>query len=290
MESLKAHIVLGALTLILAGCKERTRSEVDLVTFKVKGEVVAVDVKAKRVTISHEEIPNYMMAMTMPFKVKDSTLLAGISPGDSVQGTLAVSRSESWLEALSVIGRGNPPKEMLAEDIRVARLFQKGSPLPDFEFRSQDNKRVRLSQFKGKVVAMTFIYTRCPLPDFCIRMSDYFARIQRALKQEPSLSGRWHLLSISFDTKHDTPEVLKKYGKNYGADFAHWDFLTADEQTIQKVTDGFDMVVQNAEGGVINHNLRTAILDTKGHLVEIIISNEWKPEDVVAKMKKLMAE
>ncbi|MBI2619468.1 MAG: SCO family protein [Ignavibacteriales bacterium] len=237
--------------------------------------------------ISHEEIPNYMMAMTMPFKVKDTTLFVGVSVGDSVQGTLAVSRSESWLETLSVIGKGEPPKEMPAEDIRIARLFQKGKPLPDLEFRNQDNRPVRFSSFKGKVVAVTFIYTRCPLPDFCIRMSDYFARIQRTLKKDASLAEKWHLVSISFDTKHDSPVVLKKYGKNYGADFTRWDFLTGNEDAIMKITDGFDMFIQNERGGIFNHNLRTAILDKNGKLVETIISNEWKPEEVAEKMREL---
>ncbi|MBI4429692.1 MAG: SCO family protein [Ignavibacteriales bacterium] len=273
----------------LSAC-ERKNKEVDLVTFRVRGEVVAIDQKSKKVTISHEEIPDYMMAMTMPFKVKDSTLLAHVAVGDSVQGTLAVSRSESWLETLFVVGRGEPKKEMLAEDIRIAHLFQKGSPLPDLEFRNQDNKRIRFAQFKPKVLAMTFIYTRCPLPDFCIRMSDYFARIQRELKKDVSLNGKWHLFSVSFDTKFDSPEVLKKYGKNYGADFSVWDFLTGSEATIERITDGFDMVIQSEQGGIFNHNLRTAILDNDGNLVETIISNEWKPEEVTRKMRELIAE
>jgi len=264
------------------------KKPVDIVTFKVRGEVVSIDPKAKRVTISHEEIPNYMMAMTMPFKVKDSTLLGHVAIGDSVQGTLAVSRSESWLETLFVIGRGEPKKEMLAEDIRIAHLFQKGAPLPDLEFLNQDKKKIRLGQFKGKVLALTFIYSRCPLPDFCIRMSDYFARIQRELKKDASLNGKWHLFSISFDAKFDSPDVLKKYGKNYGADFTVWDFLTAGEATIERFTDGFDMVIQSEQGGIFNHNLRTAILDKDGNLMETIISNEWRPEEVAEKMKKLM--
>ena len=275
-----------AFVFLFSACEKKGK-EIDLVTFRVKGQVISIDPASKRITISHEEIPNYMTAMTMAFKVKDTALFARVSAGDSVQGTLAVSRSESWLESLSVIGSGEPPKEMLAEDIRIARLFQKGKPLPELVFRNQENRPVLFSSFKGKVVALTFIYTRCPLPDFCIRMSEYFARIQRTLKQDASLNGQWHLLSISFDTKFDSPEVLKKYGRNYGADFANWDFLTGSEEAIVKVTDGFDMVVQNAEGGIINHNLRTAILDKNGNLVETIMSNEWKPDDVVEKIREL---
>ena len=272
---------------LLSSCGKDEKKQTDIVTFPVKGEVVRLDVSKKRVTIAHEEIPNYMSAMTMSFKVKDSTLLAGLSVGDSVRGTLAVSRSESWLETISVSGKGEPVAERLADDIRIARLFRAGSPLPDLEFTDQDNKAIHLSDLRGKVVAMTFIYTRCPLPDYCIRMSNYFARIERALKKDPSLTNKWHLLSITFDTKHDTPEILRKYGKNYNANFADWSFVTGTEQTIRKATDGFDMIIQTSEGGLIDHNLMTALLDTKGNLVEVFDSNQWNPEDLARRMKEL---
>ncbi len=278
---------LPLLFCLLASCGKEDKRQTDVVTFTVKGEVVRLDVSKKRVTIAHEEIPNYMDAMTMNFKVKDSTLLAGISVGDSVQATLAVSRSESWLETISASGKGEPVVERLADDIRIARLFRAGSPLPDLEFTDQDNKAIRLSDLRGKVVAMTFIYTRCPLPDYCIRMSNYFARIERALKKDSSLTNKWHLLSITFDTKHDTPEILRKYGKKYDANFADWSFVTGSDVTIRKATDGFDMIIQTSEGGLIDHNLMTVLLDTKGNLVETLDSNQWNPEDVARRMKEL---
>lgn len=275
---------------LLASCGKEDKKQSDIVTFPVKGEVVRLDVSKKRVSIAHEEIPNYMAAMTMSFKVKDSTLLAGISVGDSVQGTLAVSRSESWLETISVSGKGEPVAERLADDIRIARLFRAGSPLPDLEFTDQDNKAIRLSSLRGKVVALTFIYTRCPLPDYCIRMSNYFARIERALKKDPSLTNKWHLLSITFDTKHDTPEILRKYGRNYNANFADWSFVTGTEHMIRKATDGFDMIIQTSEGGLIDHNLMTALLDKKGNLVETFDSNQWNPEDVAKRIRELASQ
>ncbi len=278
---------LVLLLFLLSSCGKDEKKQTDIVAFPLKGQVVRIDPSLKRVSIAHEEIPNYMAAMTMNFKVKDSTLLAGIAVGDSVQGTLAVSRSESWLETISVSGKGEPVAERLADDIRIARLFRAGSPLPDLEFTDQDSKAIRLSDLRGKVVAMTFIYTRCPLPDYCIRMSNYFARIERALKKESSLTNKWHLLSITFDTKHDTPEILRKYGKKYNANFADWSFVTGSEETIRKATDGFDMIIQTSEGGLIDHNLMTVLLDTKGNLVEVFDSNQWNPEDVARRMKEL---
>jgi len=276
-----------AVLFLLSSCGKDEKKQTDIVTFPVKGEVVRIDPSLKRVSIAHEEIPNYMGAMTMSFKVKDSTLLAGMSVGDSVQGTLAVSRSESWLETIAVSGKGEPVAERLAHDIRIARLFRAGSPLPEIEFTNQDSKPMRLGDLRGKVVAMTFIYTRCPLPDYCIRMSNYFARIERALKKEAALANKWHLLSITFDTKHDTPEVLRKYGMNYKANFADWSFVTGTAQTIRRITDGFDMIIQTSEGGLIDHNLMTVLLDTKGNLVETFDSNQWNPEDEAKRMKEL---
>ena len=152
---------------------------------------------------------------------------------------------------------------------------------------NQDGKRVRFSDFRGKVLAFTLIYTRCPIPDFCIRMSDYFSRIQKTLGKDPALRGKWHLMSISFDPKNDTPEVLKKYGRNYGADFSTWDFVVDKISTIQQLGDGLDLTFYDDEGGLIAHNLRTVLINQKGNLVQVIKDNEWKPEEVVKLIREL---
>lgn len=264
---------------MLAACS-REEKRADLVTFDLRGRVVSIDYARHRIVIDHEEIPNYMMAMTMPFKVKDTTLLYRAEPGDSIQGTLAVSRSESWLETLAVIGQGAPPPEVTAEDIMFRRVYKTGDVLPDFSFVNQQGKRIRFSDYRGKVVAITFIYSRCPLPDFCIRMSNYFAQIQKALSRDRSLEGRWHLITISFDPKFDTPAVLQEYGRSYNADFRTWDFATDSIKTIQKIADGLGLVQQDDEGSLISHNLRTAVLDAEGRLVDLLIGNEWKPKEL----------
>ena len=283
-------IVLSLVFGILTGCgtkKGEEKKETELVTFPVKGEVVGIDTMKKRIIISHEEIPDYMMAMTMPFRVKDSTLLGAVHVGDSVKGTLAVSRTESWLEQISVIGVGDPAPPLTAGEITFRKLFKIGEPIPDFSLINQDGKRVKFSDFRGKVLALTFIYTRCPLPDFCIRMSDYFSRIQKTLTADAQLNNKWHLLSVSFDPKNDTPEVLKKYAENFRADFSTWDFLVEKESVIQQLGDGFELTFYDDEGGLIAHNLRTVLIDPQGRLVEIIKDNEWKPNEVVERIREL---
>lgn len=273
---------------LILSCSKQEHKPVDLVTFPLKGEVVAIDTVKHRLMVSHEEIPNYMDAMTMPFKVKNLELLKSVHVGDSIQAVLAVSRTESWLDTFTITGKGEPPNPKLTEETILSKLFREGETLPSVELTNQDGKKVYVDNFKGKVVALTFIYTRCPLPDFCIRMSNHFARIQKALGMDKSLSGKWHLLSISFDPKFDSPKVLKNYGKAYNADFTTWDFVTADKATISRLTDGFGLSVADDEGGLLQHTLRTAILDREGRIVKILKGNEWTPDEVVSEVKKLI--
>lgn len=276
------------LAFLLTGCGQ-TKKQTDLVTFEVKGVVVSVNYTKHRIIIDHEEIPDYMMAMTMSFKVKDTTLLYRVEPGDSVQGTLAVSRSESWLETLSVISRGEEPVNPASAADRIfRRIYKVGDRIPDFSFVNHDAQRVRLSDYRGKVIAVTFIYSRCPLPDFCIRMSDNFARLQKSLSKDARLKNKWHLLTVSFDPAFDTPPVLKRYGKAYGADLATWDFVTDSVKTIQEFADGLELIQEEDEGGLIAHNLRTAVIDPTGALAAVFKGNEWTVKELEVAMRDVL--
>ncbi len=278
------------LGLVLSCCSRQEPKSTDLVTFPLRGKVISVDTVKQRVTLAHEEIPDYMMAMTMPFKVKERALLRPLEPGDSVFATLAVSRTESWLETINVFKAGEKTEPMSPEAISFKHLFKLGEMFPDETLLDQEGRTVRFSDFRGKVLALTFIYTRCPLPDFCIRMSDYFARIQRELKKDKSLDGKWHLLSISFDPKFDSPKVMKNYGKSYNADFSVWEFATDPDTTgkaVLRIADGLDLTYADDEG-LIQHNLRTVLIDKEGKLVKVINGNEWTPEEVVGEMKRIV--
>jgi protein SCO1 len=274
--------------LLAAGCAKNR--ETDLVTFPLRGEVVRIDSAKLTVTVSHQAIPNYMNAMTMPFKVHDAALLRPLEVGDSIQATLAVSRTESWLEGIAVVGKGESRAPLTADQIISARVFRTGEMFPDESLVNQDGKTVRLGSFRGTVLALTFIYTRCPLPDFCIRMSSHFARIQKVLREDGRLNGTWHLVTVSFDPKIDRPAVLKRYALEYGADFSTWDFVTDPDTAgpvIRRLADGLGLEY-SADEGLIDHNLRTVIIDRDGKLVKVITGNEWKPEDVAAEIRRLV--
>lgn len=282
---MKKTLLVIAVT-ALVGCGGEKKST-DLVTFNVRGVVVSVNMEKRRVVMDHEEIPNYMKAMTMPFRVKDSTLLLKIQPGDTVEGILAVSRTESWLESLTVVGSGEePPSPSSAADNIFRRMYKVGEVLPDFTFVNQDNKTVRMSDFRGKAVAVTFIYSRCPLPDFCIQMTSYFARVQKNLSEDRLLDGKWHLMTVSFDPDFDKPEVLKKYGKAYEADFRTWDFVTGNLGTIRDFADGLELVIEDDEGGLLAHNLRTAVVAPNGVLAAVYKGNEWTVQELEDAIRK----
>jgi len=284
------RFVLPVLILsLLAGCGKKKQQTTDVPMFDLKGVVVSVDIPARRITIDHEEIPNFMMAMTMPFRVKDTTLLYKVQPGDTVKGVLAVSRTESWIESLAVINKGEKPETVSeAEDAMFRRLFRVGDPLPDFSFVNQNGKRFRLSDFRGKVVALTFVYTRCPLPDFCIRMSNNFAIVQKDFLKNSSLNNKWHLITISFDPSFDTPKVLKNYSKVYTNDLTTWDFATDSMKTVLAIGDGLQLDAQPDEGGLIAHNLRTALIDPKGNLAAVYKGNDWTAAELEAKMMDIL--
>ena len=285
----RAPVIAALCSLLLVSCGRKEQKETDLVTFPLRGEIVGIDTTKRLVTIAHEAIPNYMNAMVMPFKIKDTALLRGIAIGDPVGATLAVSRTESWLEALHLLRKGENLEATPAEEIEFKRLFHEGELLPDETFLNQDAKPIRLGDFKGSVLALTFIYTRCPLPDFCIRMSEQFRQLQKLLAAQSALSGKWHLVSVSFDPGYDRPPVLKQYGRNYGADFSTWDFVTDPDTSghmLQRFAEGFGLTYVPEEG-TFTHNLRTAILDKEGRLVNVIVGNEWKPGEVEKEIARL---
>jgi len=259
--------------------------------FEFKGTVVSVDKAQQTATISHEEVKGFMDAMTMPFKLKDAWPLDVMKPGDEVQATLVVTDASAWLEDVVVVQKNAPAQTGTPASSALPRP---GDAVPDFRLVNQDGKPVSLANYKGKALLLTFIYTRCPVPEYCSLMSNNFARLERELQKDPTLYARTHLLSVSFDPAYDTPKVLRSYGAattgNYDKEtFAHWEFVTAADDEIKKMAQFFGLTYVPEKGEFI-HSLQTALVAPDGKLFKLYSGNEWKPEDVLGDMRGLLSK
>ncbi len=277
--------LLFALALVLslsaAACRGPNQSQVR--RYHLKGTVIQVDKSQQHVVINHEEIPGFMAAMAMPYPVVDARSLDELSPGDQITADVVVGPSEIHLENIVVVkksdGKTSPPGAQLQPSAPAALV-------PDFALVNQDGKRIRLAQYRGKSVLLTFIYTRCPLPDYCPLMTHNFAEIEKALVKSPELYAKTHLLSISFDSQYDTPQVVRNYARAFVSDrgprtFEHWEFATIPAGEKSTVTKFFD-VFASEEQGQITHSMSTAILSPNGLIYKSYNGNDWKPADVLA--------
>jgi len=255
--------------------------------FPIEGRVVSADAATHTLTLDHHEIPGYMKAMTMGFTVRDAWVFNVVHPGDTVQATLVVD-DDAYLENISVTeSRGSADLSSTSP----VHLPQKGETAPDFHFLNQDGRPIHLAQFRGEPLLLTFIYSRCPLPDYCVRMSNNFAEIAKTLQSSnPAAFAKLQMLSITLDPEFDDPKILRAYGKNYAGDvdpnLKHWSFATASPAEIRKTAEYFGLSYETQNGQVI-HNLRTAVLDADGNLVELYLGNQWKPADVAAQLQEL---
>jgi protein SCO1/2 len=271
------HALL-VLALWAAGCS-RARE------YELAGQVLAVDPARQEVTVKHEDIAGFMPGMTMPFKVRDRAALEARVPGELIRATLVVGTDESHLE--DIVHVGNAPI-VGAPAPRTFDLLQPGQPLPDGPFLDQDGTARRLSDWRGKALAVTFVYTRCPLPDFCPLMDRHFAAVQTQVASDPELRDRIQLVSVSFDPDFDRPAVLKQHAARAGADPALWSFVTGSRDEIDRFASrfGVSIVRGTAAGQEIVHNLRTAVVDRDGRLVTVLPGNDWQPAGLLNELRR----
>jgi protein SCO1 len=248
---------------MVAGCVMSCRQTAPR-TFAVRGVVHELKPQEKKAIIAHERIPGYMEAMTMPFDVKDTNELAGLRRGDEITFRLLVSEEDSWIDRVTKTGHTN------AVAVAPAPLSTNASvsprhPLMEYPFTNQLGQVVTLSSFRGQAVAITFFFTRCPIPEYCPRLSKNFEEASAKLSAMPNAPTNWHLLSVTIDPQFDTPAALRNYARRYQHDPAHWSFLTGpvDKITLLAKESG---VTFKPDRGVFDHNFRTLIIDPQGKL------------------------
>ena len=237
------------------------------------GLVLKVDRLSATVTISHDAFPGYMDAMAMPFDLKGIARTAKVNPGDRVRFRLSVKGGRSWVDRVEVVSAARVDAG-LETTPAVPVLVPVGTTMPDFELTDHTGKPVALSGLKGKVVAVTFIYSRCPLPDYCPRMVENFKAVRDrfAARMDRDLV----FLTISFDPRYDTPEILAKYAASQRAGGPGWHFLTGDPAKIERVCNAFGIQYW-AEEGLITHSLQTAVIDRDGRLAATVEGKDFTP-------------
>ncbi len=276
--------------IVAIGSACRPRHSANEKRYDLKGKVVAVDKNDRTATIAHEDIKGYMPAMTMPFKIKSDADLEMLKPGDQVTATLVVDDVSSWIEVTSIVEEPVPELQSAS----VPGEPRPGDDIPDFGLVNQDGKRIHLAQYHGQALALTFIYTRCPMPDQCTLMSNNFAAIEKALQAQPDVYTKTHLLTVSFDPDYDSPKVLRSYGAAHSGrysdeTFQHWEFATGSADEVKGVAQFFGLRyfhdTQSGQEQVI-HSLRTAIIGADGKLFKLYRGNEWKPAEIVSDLVK----
>ena len=264
-------------------------------TFAIRGKIVSVDAGKGSVLLDHEAVPGFMEAMTMTYKLKDPTIVSELHPGDRITAKLLVRQTadgydDAQLDEIVVIAQAKPDyKPPITYHVPA-----KGDAVPDFTLVNEDGRTIHLGEFKGRVVLLTFIYTRCPLDDYCPRMSRNFAEVDKALAGDPALYAKTHLLSISFDPTFDTPAVLKSYGEVYTglyakAKFTHWEFAAPPEGELAAMAQFFCLGVTPGEAGSLTHSLSTVLIGRDGRVAAWYPTNEWTPAEVVAAVKSAAA-
>jgi protein SCO1/2 len=262
-------VILSAL--LLSACAHR---------YRVQGLVLDVDRNDKTMIVSHRAIPGYMDAMAMPFQVATASELNSVKRGDQVEFQLVVKRRNSLAEKVKAgtsaeVANAQRAAAPLPLPIPAEKLAL-GMPVPDFQLINQSALPIRLSDCAGRTVAVNFIYTRCPLPEVCPRLSANFAHLQKRFRQR--MGKDLVLLSITLDSQYDNATVLVDYAKRWGAGEG-WQFLTGDSAEIQRVASQFGLVYW-PEDGLLTHTSQTGIIGRDGRLAALIEGSSYEEDQL----------
>jgi len=271
----------AAVLLQAASASENTVSRQ---TYEVRGTLKDFNAAKHEATIAHEEIPGFMSAMTMDFEAPDATAFQSLRAGDRLAFRLCVQGERAWIDQVRQIGTTLTVTPPLIQ--QAVRELKEGEKAPEIEWTDQSSKKTRMRDLRGRALAITFIYSRCPLPTYCPLMNRNFATARILLKQMGA-QDNWQMISLSLDAENDTPAVLAAYAKSHQTDEFHWSFATADAPDLRRLGDAVGLEFQR-NGAQINHNLRTVVIDVNGRIGHIFRGNSWTPQELVAELRRAM--
>jgi protein SCO1/2 len=247
--------------------------------FEVTGVIVA-PVDNGTMTVAHEDIKGYMPAMTMPFVLEKEQDAARLAPGDRVVFTLVVGQERSRAENPVVTGHDPTFEARTAKAPRASARLRNGDAVPPMNLIDQDGKEMTSADWRGHATVVTFIFTRCPMPEFCPLISAKFKRLQDETAADARLKESVRLVSITLDPEHDTPAVLRDYALAKGADLARWRFGTGTPEQVAAFTRAFAVHTEQ-NGPLLDHTLATALVGSDGRVVEVWRGNQWEPREVL---------
>ncbi len=259
--------------------------------YVLRGVVREVEAEKREITVDHENVPGFMEAMTMSFPVRDDPQVFEIlHPGDRLEAKLVVDGENYWLEQILTKGFVATPSAAAGAPATGApavvtpqpnRGVAVGDRVPDFALTDQNGRTVRLSQMRGNPVAVTFLYTRCPIATACPLTATRFAKLDALLKAK----GFGKLLTITVEPERDTPKVLAEYASHLGADPARWKFLTGDPKAVADVASRFGVIYYPDKGQVV-HAQAVAVVDPAGRLATIYYGDNWDAETIFRDLEK----
>ena len=257
--------------------------------YEVRGQILGVDAQKQEVLMKHEDIPGFMPAMTMFYKVQDPALLQGKQAGDLVTATLVVEEVNAYLSTMTTTGRAPVDPAATGPAITDSDLLKEGDLVSAYALVDQTGTPRPMESLRGHRVALTFIYSRCPMPDFCPLMDKQFAQVQDEIGKTPGLADV-RLVSVTLDPEFDTPAVLAQHAKKLGADPRTWYFMTGDREAVLAFAKRFGVVTEPGDPAApVVHNLRTALVDPQGRLVKTYSGSAWSPAELVADLKTIPA-
>jgi protein SCO1/2 len=283
--------MLAALLSLAVSCREHSTTNAsfpgtNLQTFFVRGVIRELKPDRQTVIIKHEAISNYMDAMTMPFHAKKTNTLMAMQPGDEITFRLHVTKDESWIDGVTRLATSQLSSPLVVTN-NVASVPAR-HPLLNYAFTNELGQRTSLGQFRGQALAYTFFFTRCPIPEYCPRLSKNFAEASAQLRQLPTAPTNWHFLSISIDPEFDNPAMLRSYARRYNYDPDHWSFLTGPTNKIRELAELSGLPYER-ENGTYTHGFRTTVIDARGRLQALFPISGNLSDALVAEMLKAAA-
>lgn len=254
--------------------------------YAISGQILVVNPATQSLSIKHGDIEGYMPAMTMTFRVGRPDLMTGRVPGELISGTLEVDDTEGRIVEIAHTGTAPLPNRDNTAAM-AAGVLEVGDSAPDAALLDQNDRRRSFSEWRGTPTLLTFIYTRCPLPNFCPLMDKNFASIQQRAAADPALAGKFKLVTVSFDPDNDTPAVLRAHAARLKADPAVWTFLTGDRVTVDRLAAkfGVGVVREGTAPGEITHNLRTTLIGADGRILKIYGGSDWTIATALADLR-----